>query len=965
MNVSHIATGEAQMAHFLNAVETGAITGRAQRLDELMTRWRKQVMKRKGLLSTVSILPLAACGGSDPMTLATLAISNPTADISARTDLSGFRLDFQNATTELTMTLEQHNATSFINTAGTQTVVLTTAGTTSTKSGIENYEILEGTTLTISPGTDGVNVTENDEDPTTGAVSIVDISGRTLTGNFLDFDSTDILKVTQNANISGASGDGVTAGTALGFGTLDFADTDGVSLTMTRDQHESITTLLNTANSQTFAITTAGTITAHDGIENYLLSADGNTITVNTNEAGVNITGGAGADTVVVAGLTVTGTYTDVETISATAGANISGLNAGAATGAGTLNVNNSVGTFTMSAAQHQGLATVNNTAGAQTFAITTGGAITARDGIEEYTLSADGNTITVNSAKVGVNVTGGAGADTIVVGGLATVNGTYTGLTAIDTISATAGANLSLVNTGGAIGAGILDVNNSAGTFTITQAQHQGLATVNNTDGVQTFALSTAGVLTAREGIENYTLHNDAGNVISVLAGTNVNASVASADVIRVAGLTVTGTYQTGIEDTISATAGANISGAAIGSVDALDINNSAGTYTMTQAQHEQLATVSNTTNAQTFVLTSAGTITARNGIENYHLADAGGSIFTQSATTTPVTVKSGAGDDLIITNAVDANRDALTIDLTSGGNDTVRILNDSGSVTAYTNVVTFGALTTGQTLIINGVTYTAPGNVDAETVAEEIAGLTYGATHQSSVASGAEVTFTSIGSEFTAGFTAISGSGADTIVSNVATQGGLVANDFAAFGGGNGGSYNDGNFVATDFRWDDQEGTFAVTVDGFTAKSGFSSSSEKDTVQLEGWSGGYRTIDIGANSLLNFGSGGTIEIDATTYSVSGDQFENLQTVAQQLANLNNLGDGGYYIIIYNGDDVDTADAGLYYARATAGNGLNFQDTNGAAGGYDTDSLELLAIFNEVGANSFSSDNFLIIQPS
>lgn len=198
MNVSLIAASEAQMAYSMNAIETAPLTGRAQRLDELMGRWRKQVMKRKGLLSTVSILPLAACGGgSDPKTL---TISNPTDDISARTDLAGFRLDVQNATTELTMTLEQHNDVSFINTDGTQTVVLTTAGTTSTKPGIENYEILEGTTLAISSSTDGVNVTEIG---TNGTVSTIDVSGRTLTGNFVDFDATDILKVTQSANISG------------------------------------------------------------------------------------------------------------------------------------------------------------------------------------------------------------------------------------------------------------------------------------------------------------------------------------------------------------------------------------------------------------------------------------------------------------------------------------------------------------------------------------------------------------------------------------------------------------------------------------------------------------------------------------------------------------------------------------------------------------------------------------------
>jgi hypothetical protein len=51
-----------------------------------------------------------------------------------------------------------------------------------------------------------------------------------------------------------------------------------------------------------------------------------------------NVAGGAGADTVNVAALTATGTYTNLgalDTIEATNGANITGVNAGAATGAG------------------------------------------------------------------------------------------------------------------------------------------------------------------------------------------------------------------------------------------------------------------------------------------------------------------------------------------------------------------------------------------------------------------------------------------------------------------------------------------------------------------------------------------------------------------------------------------------------------------------------------------------------
>ena len=51
---------------------------------------------------------------------------------------------------------------------------------------------------------------------------------------------------------------------------------------------------------------------------------------------------------------------------------------------------------------------------------------------------------------------------------------------------------------------------------------------------------------------------------------------------------------------------------------------------------------------------------------------------------------------------------------------------------------------------------------------------------------------------------------------------------------------------------------------------------------------------------------------------------------------------------------------SGLYIARATAGNGFNFADTNGILGGIDTDSVELVAVFHGVGADSFNSQNFI-----
>lgn len=860
MTTSHIATGEAQFAHFMNLGGTAAITGRAQRLDELMGRWRKQVLKRKGLLSTVSILPLAACGGgSDPLTL---TIKNPTDDISARTDLSGFRLDLQNANTELTMTLEQHNAVSFINTAGTQTVVLTTAGTTSTKPGIENYEILEGTTLTISASTDGVNVTETG---TPSAVSTIDVSGRTLTGNFIDFDADDILKVTQSANISGASGDGGGAGTPLGFETLDFADTDGVTLTMTRDQHERLSTLLNATHSQTFAITTAGTITARDGIENYLLSADGNTITVNTAEAGVNITGGSGADTVVVAGLTVTGTYTDVETISATAGANISGVNAGAATGAGTLNVNNSAGTFTMSAAQHQGLATVSNFTNTQTFAITTGGAITARVGIEEYTLSAEGNAITVNSAEAGVDVTGGAGADTIVVGGLTTVSGTYTGLTAIDTISATAGANITLVNGGAATGAGILDVNDSPGTFTMTLAQHQGLATVNNTDGVQTFAITTGGAITARDGIENYNL-SVAGNTIAVNSdetGVNITGGE-GADTVVVGGLKVNGAYALGGgTNTIVATNGANIAGVNGGNATTAQNLTLEGGITMTLAQHNAFsisAGAGNETGADvdSVTLTTAGTLTGQAGVEAYVLADAGGSTFTQVFGNTAV--YAGTGNDKIITSSNDAARGALSIHLAEdAGIDTVKIVN---SLTA-----TFGSI---------------PGFVE----------------------------------------------GVPTNITTVSGDRQANAVDIYNFQSGN--------------------GKDLIDISGLTSDG---------SGHVTAFAGKFNVLN---QSLALFTTGGVVEISSDSFTLnlsdSGTSagFNAVQGMLDQIGGIAN--DTNWLFVIYDGKG-DDSHAMIYQVRAgNEGDGLDFGIT-----GQRDDAIELIAILYEIGADTLSSNNFIV----
>jgi hypothetical protein len=76
----------------------------------------------------------------------------------------------------------------------------------------------------------------------------------------------------------------------------------------------------------------------------------------------------------------------------------------------------------------------------------------------------------------------------------------------------------------------------------------------------------------------------------------------------------------------------------------------------------------------------------------------------------------------------------------------------------------------------------------------------------------------------------------------------------------------------------------------------------------------------------------------------------------------LQNVHDGVYYVAVYNSTDPTQADAALYVARATEGDGFDFKDTNGYLGGLDTDSVELVGVFNHVGANAFTSENFISI---
>ncbi|MDB4111701.1 hypothetical protein N9571_04005, partial [Yoonia sp.] len=434
----------------------------------------------------------------------------------------------------------------------------------------------------------------------------------------------------------------------------------------------------------------------------------------------------------------------------------------------------------------------------------------------------------------------------------------------------------------------GVLDLQDATATVTLDADQNGSLTILASgaDSGTQTLYVDEVDTFTGDATIETYqitagsifTLGSLSQNATEVGAGTIGQPFESDSTVVFGAGA-YTGTFTTfDASDILKVANGTNISGTNL-AIGTLDFQDAAATVTMSEAQHAGF-TFTEFDGNQTVVLTTAGSVTSKSGVENYYLSDTGSTTFTQSETSDAVSVFSGERDDLIITASADANRNGLTIDLSSGGNDTVRILNDTGAVDSIT---------------------------------------------------------------------------------------GLVATDFGGFGGNitnptapsTADQYNDASFATTASDWSSVGSPGSTTyadIQGFTASA---TDNGRDTVQLANLNGGYvDEVNRTTTDLTGVSSGSILEINSASFTVSGDQFGNLQTVATMLDSLSNVEDGDYYITVYNGQDAN-ADAALYFARATEGDGFDFADSDGVTGGYDTDSVELLAVFHEVGSNQFSSLNF------
>jgi hypothetical protein len=274
--------------------------------------------------------------------------------------------------------------------------------------------------------------------------------------------------------------------------------------------------------------------------------------------------------------------------------------------------------------------------------------------------------------------------------------------------------------------------------------------------------------------------------------------------------------------------------------------------------------------------------------GIEKIVFTSGANSFVYNGALTAGVTtVVGGSGNDTLSTPVgLDSARNGLVLDLTSGGIDTLRLLNtDIGN---------------------NGLTFTGPGGVAI-----------------------------------------VSGSGVKP--AGQLGFGGAIVNR----AGGNEGESNANTLNATFSHWDGVAGTSYVVINGF------STGVEDDLIdyalgtdfnQLVG--GFANNVSLTSNDLSGLAPNSVIEVDADAFQISDPR--NLLAVATMLDQMNNVQDGTYYIVIYDGAGTG---AYIYVATATEGDGFDFAET--AGGDYDTDTLELLAQLTGVASNSIDAGNF------
>ncbi|WP_226893727.1 DUF4347 domain-containing protein [Nisaea sediminum] len=619
------------------------------------------------------------------------------------------------------MTATQHAGFTSASATGTQTINISGNGAVTTKANIENYSIGDDTNLDDR----GVNINHAAVNITTTSAN--DINRYTLnnnlnyTGTITDGGLGGQLTMNEYSSITQATLNNIVKVTVG----------SGPEVLMTAAQHNAFGTIDGVAGSNIKLDSGNIAVTGDADITGYLVGTS-YTGTFTLGAATQNYTGGTGNDTLNAGSLTATGTLNGGDgtgdVLQLSSGANISG-----ATVSGFENLTLSGGaSVTMKETQHDAFSSVT-APGADIITISdaTNGFQTAA-AVEKYILGvANATTITGGAQEI----TGSTGNDTFTFQGL-TYTGTLSGGAGTDVIQMTTGSNISGANISGV--ENLTLAGNASVTMTVSQLNTFAGGTIN-AGGTETVTLSGDGNVSTVSAIENYVVGDSTGSSRTVTitnAGHSVSAtSDSDAVTFDAGGLTLTGTL-TGegtVNDILSISNGANISGATISAIEDLTLANN-GSATMTVAQLNGFTGTITAAGTNTITLTTTGTIsnsnlanieaiaTASGGSETITLAastasgktltatDTGNDKFVVTGSAGAQTVTGSAGADTIDGGAgADTLGGGAGVDSLTGGADTDQFTGSASDL----NGDTITDLAAGETILLTGVTGLSTANV------------------------------------------------------------------------------------------------------------------------------------------------------------------------------------------------------------------------------------------------------------
>ena len=412
---------------------------------------------------------------------------------------------------------------------------------------------------------------------------------------------------------------------------------------------------------------------------------------------GSTIDGGAGTDSLTIStdptaggAIDISARVSNVESISLTAGNTANTLTVPATNG---LSVNNASATAVASIVLSGNSQSVTSASSGATTVAMGGGigntvTVTGAGGVTVTALGGAANQVVTNSGSGNSTITasgaaftftGGSGVDTVNLGNV-TYTGTITGGTGTDVLAAT---NTAVLASGMTIsGFETLDLStaNTVTNVTLTPAQASAFTSVLQAAGNDVITLSTAGSVTG--------LATAAGGVALAYAfanGTNTFTASTTAMNYLLTGGTGADTFNMGAlmttDDEIAGGTGTDVlvvTGAAAGDAAYTGIE----TITVTYAEAATFTTGAMAPGAASTINASTSTAAVTLNATSY-------------VPTTSLTITDGASNDVITAPALEASQNLTTINLSSGGSDTVALVDAETTVDATR--LTINNFTTG----------------------------------------------------------------------------------------------------------------------------------------------------------------------------------------------------------------------------------------------------------------------------